>query len=115
MHRLIAAVFAALPLVITAQGTPHTPPPAPAVATPERTGGVPERAAAAPIPIPTYRSPFADYRPFSEEVAPKAWRAANDEVRETGGHIGLMKGLPAQMQGHGAHGAKQPVPPADPK
>ena len=70
---------------------------------------------AAPAPAPgLYDSPFAGYRPFSEELAPKDWRKANEEVREAGGHIGLMKGQPAQPTGHGAHGAKQPAPPASP-
>jgi hypothetical protein len=113
MRRLIAATVAALPLAIAAQGTRHTHPPQPAAA--EKAAGVPEKAVSAAGPVAVYRTPFADYRPFSEEVAPKDWRRANDEVRETGGHIGLMKGLPAQLQGHGAHGAKQPVPPADRK
>lgn len=59
-----------------------------------------------------YRSAFSDYRPFSQESAPKEWRRANDEVREAGGHAGLMKGEAAQSKGHGSHGAKQQTPPA---
>jgi hypothetical protein len=39
-------------------------------------------------------SPFADYRRF-DDAPLKPWRAANDEVRDAGGHIGLMKGLSA--------------------
>lgn len=58
-----------------------------------------------------YRSPFADYRPFSVELSPKDWRRANEEVRDAGGHIGLMKGQPAQLEGRAAHGARQAVPP----
>ena len=70
-----------------------------------------------PAPNPAgaiYQSPFADYRRFTPEEPLKDWRRANDEVREAGGHVGLMKGAePAQLTGHGAHGAKQPVPPRD--
>jgi hypothetical protein len=84
----------------------------PAEAKPER----PSRPASQPAPEPASRTPydsaFTDYRSFSAETAPKDWRKANDEVRETGGHVGLLKGTPAQMKGHGAHGAKQPTPAA---
>jgi len=71
--------------------------------------------AAAPAASPIgatglYRSPFADYRLFKADEPMKDWRMANDEVREAGGHIGLMKGAPAQPTGHGTHGAKQPAP-----
>lgn len=44
--------------------------------------------------VPAYPSPFADYRPFTPQEPPKNWRAANDEVRDIGGHIGLMKSEP---------------------
>ena len=59
-----------------------------------------------------YRSAFSDYRLFSQPVATKEWRRANDELREAGGHAGLMKGEPAQSKAHAPHGPKQPTPPA---
>lgn len=62
-----------------------------------------------------YRSPFADYRPFNADEPMKDWRRANDEVRDAGGHVGLLKGDTAQLTGHGAHGAKQPTPPSGEK
>ena len=102
MRRFIVAAAAMLPLALaSAQGTPTRP------ATPE----VKPEGKAAPR-LPAYHSPFEGYRPFSEAVAPKDWRRANDEVREAGGHIGLMKGQGAQPQGagHGAHGAKAAPP-----
>ena len=68
--------------------------------------------ASQPVTQTLYDSAFKDFRPFSGETAPKDWRRANDEVREIGGHVGLLKGTPAQSKGHGAHGAKQPTPPA---
>ena len=40
-----------------------------------------------------YVSPFADYRRFDAESPPKPWRQANDEVREAGGHVGILKGM----------------------
>lgn len=46
-----------------------------------------------------YRSPFADYRAFTPQEPAKDWRAANDEVRDVGGHIGLMKGKAEGAQG----------------
>lgn len=47
----------------------------------------------APQPLPSsgYRSSFADYRPFAPDEPMKDWRAANEAVREAGGHAGLMK------------------------
>jgi hypothetical protein len=48
----------------------------------------------APRPTGTYRSPFADYRPFAGDEPLKDWRRANDEVRDAGGHVGLMKAEP---------------------
>lgn len=62
-----------------------------------------------------YRSPFAGYRPFTAEEPVKDWKQANDEVRDAGGHVGLLKGEPAQLKGHGSHGAKQPAPPVQEK
>lgn len=56
-----------------------------------------------------YHSPFSGYRPFKPEEPIKDWRRANDEVRDAGGHIGLMKGEPAPHAGHGANGLKQPA------
>ena len=38
-----------------------------------------------------FASAFDDYRPFNPDEPLKAWRAANDEVREAGGHIGIHK------------------------
>lgn len=57
-----------------------------------------------------YRSPFADYRAFDADVPLKDWRRANDEVRDAGGHVGLMKGADAQPTVHEAHGARTPAP-----
>lgn len=59
-----------------------------------------------------YRSPFADYRALVPDEPLEDWRRANDEVREAGGHVGLMKaGGAAQSAGHGAHGTQRPAPP----
>jgi hypothetical protein len=48
-----------------------------------------------------YESPFADYRRFVADEPLKDWRAANDEVREAGGHMGLVK--PASPAAHDEH------------
>ena len=47
----------------------------------------------------TYRSAFADYRPFDPEISPKGWREANDEVKAAGGHAGLMSHGKAKEHG----------------
>ena len=39
-----------------------------------------------------HQSAFEGYRAFNAEQPLKDWRGANDEVREAGGHMGLMKG-----------------------
>jgi hypothetical protein len=38
-----------------------------------------------------YRSAFSGYRPFTPDEPPKDWRRANDDVREAGGHVGMLK------------------------
>ena len=68
------------------------------------------QAAAAPPPVATkdpYVSPFADYRRFDAESPPKPWRLANDEVRDAGGHVGILKGT----SGPAAAAAGKPPPP----
>lgn len=64
-------------------------------------------AAASPdVPNGTYRSAFTDYRRFNAGEPLKSWRRANDEVRDAGGHGGLMKGKDGKAMDHGGHGAK---------
>lgn len=75
----------------------------------------PERKAVE-TPAKGYDSPFESYRRFNPDEPPKDWRAANEEVREAGGHVGLMKAAKSSegakpgvsRSGHGAHehGAK---------
>jgi hypothetical protein len=65
----------------------------PAVASPDAPNG-------------TYRSAFTDYRRFNAEEPLRSWRRANDEVRDAGGHVGLMKGTEGKGMDHGEHGAK---------
>ena len=38
-----------------------------------------------------FASAFADYRRFEPAVQPVDWRAANEEVRNAGGHVGLTR------------------------
>jgi hypothetical protein len=48
--------------------------------------------------VPSYVSPFAGFLRFDAEVPAKPWRAANEEVRAAGGHVGILKsrsGAPA--------------------
>ena len=104
MKRALAALAAALPLSFaTAQDASRPHHGAPSAATPAPAA----QASTDPGPAALYRSAFRDYRPFSEEVPPRDWRKANDEVRDAGGHVGLMK-EGAASDAHGAHGAKPP-------
>ena len=97
MTRAFAALAAALPLSFAAaQGTSHPHHGAPSTSGPTAPAAqaAPAEKAATDAGAVTgihYRSPFRDYRPFSEEVVAKDWRKANDEVRDAGGHVGLMK------------------------
>ena len=54
----------------------------------------PEAQSSSATPQITYRSAFADYRPFREEQV-RDWRALNDDVAQTGGHVGIMRGTNA--------------------
>ena len=54
----------------------------------------PEAQPSAATPEMTYRSAFADYRPFRDEPVTD-WRALNDDVAAAGGHIGIMRGTNA--------------------
>jgi len=110
MIRAVAALAAALALVpahVAAQaGHAH---PAHAPGHPAQGKRADEREAAArnvqPAGSRAYASPFADYRPFDPQEPAKGWRAANEEVREAGGHIGVMK----------SNEAAKAAPPKEPK
>lgn len=65
----LCAVCTAFALWVPVSGAQNTPDPADP---------------AARVPVATYRSVFADYRPLGEEVVGD-WRAANDEVGRIGG------------------------------
>lgn len=111
-HFASAALVAALtlPAAALAQHAGHQAQERPAAAP-----GAPQAHDPEPRDGRHYRSAFTGYRPFTAELPLKDWKKANDEVREAGGHVGLMKGEPAQPQGHGAHGAKQQTPPVQRK
>jgi hypothetical protein len=104
MNRVVAALAATLALHVS-----H----AVAQAGHSHPGHAPKAAAAdksPPRPVPAaapraYASPFADYRPFDPKEPAKPWRAANEEVREAGGHVGVMKTIEAA----------KPAPPVDSK
>ena len=70
---------------------------------------------APPADDSAYRSAFTDYRPFKAAEPMKEWKRANDEVRDAGGHVGLMKVEGSQPQAHGGHGAKKPAPRQEPR
>lgn len=47
------------------------------------------------VPAATYRSAFEGYRRLEGEARTN-WRAANEEVRRVGGHVGILREKPAQ-------------------
>ena len=55
-----------------------------------------------------YRSAFGDYRGFTPEEPLVDWRGANEQVREIGGHVGLMKGAQQGTAAAGHHGHSVP-------
>ena len=61
---------------------------------------------AAESPEIRFRSPFADYRRFSPDEPLKSWRSANEEVREAGGQVGVLKGGDGRPAGHAGHGVR---------
>ena len=58
----------------------------------------------------TYRSAFADYRPW-QEAEPLAWRAANESAAALGGHLGHVRGSVERIQAMPAATAPQPAKP----
>ena len=68
----------ASPHVSQSQGTSHH--------SPHRS-----RPAVAPDSSGAFVSPLADYRRFDADVPLVDWRAANEEVKNAGGHVGLAR------------------------
>lgn len=99
MNRVVAGLAAAMALqagFALAQATPpshaghHGKAPAPKSPPAAKQSGQAKSGAAA-----AYDSPFLDYRPFDPQEPAKPWRAANEEVRDAGGHVGVMKATEA--------------------
>ena len=59
-------------------------------------------------------SVFSDYRRFNADEPLVDWRAANEEVKSAGGHVGLMRAT-ATHTGKARPDARQPVPDASHK
>ena len=60
--------------------------------------------AARPEPSKAASPAFEGYRPYNPQELAKGWRAANEEVRDAGGHVGIAKG--AHGAGHREDGKK---------
>ena len=104
-YRLFLLAFlASLAAVAMAQHPGHGSPQAhsKAAAAPDKSPQVPLVAKAETST--SHSSAFLGYRPFNPQEPAKGWRAANDEVREAGGHVGMMKG--AHGVGHREDGKK---------
>ena len=118
MRTAVAGLAAALALqagLAMAQGAPHLhgghrtgaapePKEAPAPMPKAAAGAAKPAAKARPEEARGYDSAFADYRPFDPQEPAKPWRAANEEVREAGGHIGVMKAIEAAKAAPGKDG-----------
>ena len=55
---------------------------------------------------------FEGYRPYRADEPLIGWRAANDLVREIGGHVGIMKGSAGKDEAPGAHAGHAKSKPA---
>ena len=87
----LLACLASLGTVVLAQHAGHGPkaaaPPKPAAA-PDKSPQTPPAAKAGKEVSPA----FDGYRAYNPQEPAKGWRAANEEVREAGGHVGIAKG-----------------------
>lgn len=45
---------------------------------------------AKPQPLPAYRSPLNEYRPYRADEPLRSWKEANDEAGRLGGHMGHL-------------------------
>jgi hypothetical protein len=63
----------------------------------------------APLLLTPYESAYKDYRPFREEPVVD-WRTVNDEVRDTGGHMGHIRDEEGVRQQAPVPAAGPPVP-----
>ena len=97
---LLGAALAVAPLLAGAQSASH--PSHGGQATPPADARVAEqsRPVAAGAPAGVYRSSFDGYRRYNAQEPPKHWRAANEEVRDAGGHVGILKGTRGQAEAH---------------
>ncbi len=43
-----------------------------------------------PQPLPAYRSPLNEYRPYRVDEPLRSWKDANDEAGRLGGHMGHL-------------------------
>ena len=91
--RLMLASWLSAPVLLIAAAPPPTDP-------------------SAPVPRPTYRSVFENYRPYLEERV-ENWRVLNKDVARAGGHVGIMSGARGHAHDAASPGtaAAQPVPP----
>lgn len=80
-------------------------------------------AMAATAPPGDHQSAFTGYRAFQPDVPLLDWRRVNEEVKEAGGHLGILRGLRAPATGspaavapgHAGHGTTPATtPPAKP-
>lgn len=79
----------AVALASGAQAEPSSPsnPADHALAAPQ-SGSVSEQPK--PQPLPVYRSPLNEYRPYRVDEPLRSWKDANDEARRLGGHMGHL-------------------------
>ena len=87
----LAAAFHALPALAQPAHSQHHGEPK---AADSRTAAPPaarKPPRAAPAGARRHASAFDDYRHFRADEPMKDWKAANDEVREAGGHVGILK------------------------
>ena len=99
------ALVASLGTSVLAQHAGHGP----RDAVPRKPDAAPDKSPRAPPAVKQETSTsltpaFLGYRPFNPQEPAKGWRAANEEVREAGGHVGIAKG--SHGAGHREDGKK---------
>ncbi|TMW71938.1 hydrolase [Thauera sp. UPWRP] len=83
----------AVALASGAQAEPFSPSNA-AARTPVATQTATQAATASeqskPQPLPVYRSPLSEYRPYRVDEPLRSWKDVNDEAGRLGGHMGQL-------------------------
>ena len=97
---LLGAALAAAPLLEGAQAPPHSSHHGQRTPAAESGAAGDPRADTKLARGAGYRSSFDGYRRYNAQEPARQWRAANEAVRDAGGHVGILKGTRGQAEAH---------------